>query len=69
MQSLRPTFDGSHANLFIMFPMIASIHEVREARKVLDECRAELEKEGTDFNRDPKIGIMIEVPSAALCAD
>ncbi len=60
---------GSHSNLHIMFPMVASIQEIREARKVLDECRAELEKEAAEFHRDPKIGIMIEVPSAALCAD
>ncbi len=60
---------GSRSNLYIMFPMIASIHEIREARKVLDECRTELDRERAEFNQDPKIGIMIEVPSAALCAD
>jgi phosphotransferase system enzyme I (PtsI) len=60
---------GSRANLCIMFPMITSIDEIREAREVLDECRAELERESVEFNRDSKIGIMIEVPSAALCAD
>jgi phosphotransferase system enzyme I (PtsI) len=60
---------GSRSNLCIMFPMIASIHEIREARKVLDECQAELERERTEFNQKPKIGIMVEVPSAALCAD
>jgi phosphoenolpyruvate-protein kinase (PTS system EI component) len=52
-----------------MFPMIASIQEIREARQVLDECRTELERDAVEFNQDPKIGIMIEVPSAALCAD
>ena len=60
---------GSRSNLYIMFPMIASIHEIREARKVLDQCRTELDRERAEFNQDPKIGIMIEVPSAALCAD
>ena len=49
--------------------MIASITEIREARKVLEDCRAELEREQVEFNEDPKIGIMVEVPSAALCAD
>ncbi|MBS4062479.1 MAG: phosphoenolpyruvate--protein phosphotransferase [Bacteroidetes bacterium] len=60
---------GSRTNLYIMFPMIASIDEIRQARKVLDECRTELEMESVQFNQKPKIGIMIEVPSAALCAD
>jgi phosphotransferase system enzyme I (PtsI) len=60
---------GSHSKLYVMFPMIASIHEIREARKVLNECRAELERGLAEFNQDLKIGIMIEVPSAALCAD
>jgi phosphoenolpyruvate-protein phosphotransferase len=60
---------GSRSNLCVMFPMIASIDEIREARKILDECRAELERESAEFNQDPKIGIMIEVPAAALCAD
>lgn len=60
---------GSRSNLCVMFPMIASLQEIRETREVLDECRAELERESTEFNRDPKIGVMIEVPSAALCAD
>lgn len=60
---------GSHSNLHIMFPMIASIQEIREARRVLDECQADLEQATFEFNPNPKIGIMIEVPSAALCAD
>lgn len=60
---------GSQSNLHIMFPMIASIQEIRAVREILDECRVELEREATDFSQDPKIGIMIEVPSAALCAD
>jgi phosphoenolpyruvate-protein kinase (PTS system EI component) len=52
-----------------MFPMIASIQEIREARAVLDECRVELEQAAVEFNHNPKVGIMIEVPAAALCAD
>ena len=60
---------GNRSNLRIMFPMIATIEEIREVRKVLDQCRTELERESSEFNLNPKIGIMIEVPSAALCAD
>lgn len=60
---------GSRSNLSIMFPMIASIEEIRAARAVLNECRAELEAEQAEYNRNAKVGIMIEVPAAALCAD
>lgn len=60
---------GKGANLWIMFPMIATVQEVREARNALDECKAELEREKADFNSNPKVGVMIELPSAAICAD
>lgn len=60
---------GVGSDLFIMFPMIASVSEVQAARAVLNECCAELEAEKAEFNRAPKVGIMVEVPSAALCAD
>jgi phosphotransferase system enzyme I (PtsI) len=56
-------------NLKIMFPMVATVSEVRAARKVLDECAAELEKEGVQMAEDIEIGIMVEIPSAALVAD
>lgn len=60
---------GVNSNLFIMFPMIASVQEVRNARNVLDVCKSELESESVQFNKNSKVGVMIEVPSAALCAD
>ena len=56
-------------NIRIMFPMISGISELREAKKLLDSCRRELKKEGKRFDDDIKIGVMIEVPSAALTAD
>ncbi|OPX30741.1 MAG: phosphoenolpyruvate--protein phosphotransferase [Candidatus Omnitrophica bacterium 4484_171] len=56
-------------NIQIMFPMISGISELREAKRLLDECRGELKKEGRYFDNDIKIGVMIEVPSAALTAD
>lgn len=60
---------GTRSDLHIMFPMITSIREIREARNVLDDCRTQLERQQGEFNGDPKIGVMIEVPAAALCAD
>jgi phosphoenolpyruvate-protein phosphotransferase (PTS system enzyme I) len=56
-------------NVRIMYPMISGIEELRRANAVLDECRRELRDEGAEFNPDIEVGIMIEVPSAALSAD
>ena len=56
-------------NLKIMFPMVATASEVRAARKVLEECRAELKTEGKEVADNIEIGIMVEIPSAALVAD
>ena len=56
-------------NVRLMYPMISGIGELRRANAVLDECRRELRNEGAEFNSDMEVGIMIEVPSAALSAD
>ncbi len=56
-------------NVQIMFPMIATIEEVRRARQVLDKVEDELTEEGIPFDERTEVGIMIEVPSAALMAD
>jgi phosphotransferase system enzyme I (PtsI) len=60
---------GVDRNLKIMFPMVATASEVRDARKVLEECRTELRKEGKPCAENIEIGIMVEIPSAALVAD
>ena len=60
---------GVGNNLKIMFPMVATAQEVRDARKVLDECTAELKAEKQAFAENIEIGIMVEIPSAALVAD
>jgi phosphotransferase system enzyme I (PtsI) len=56
-------------NVRIMYPMISGIGELRRANAILDECRRDLRDEGAEFNPDIEVGIMIEVPSAALSAD
>ncbi|MCD6576554.1 MAG: phosphoenolpyruvate--protein phosphotransferase [Anaerolineaceae bacterium] len=60
---------GVGYNLKIMFPMVATASEVRAARKVLNESAAELKEEGIQIAEDIEIGIMVEIPSAALVAD
>ena len=52
--------------IHIMYPMIASVEEVKQANDMLSECKTELAAEGKDFNKDIKVGIMIEVPAAAV---
>jgi phosphotransferase system enzyme I (PtsI) len=52
-----------------MFPMISGMGELRVAKELLAECREELRKEGKAFDPKMEIGMMIEVPSAALIAD
>ena len=55
-------------NVRMMYPLISGLAEVRQANALLAECKAELRAEGKDFNDKMEVGIMIEVPSAALCA-
>ncbi|MBI9013707.1 MAG: phosphoenolpyruvate--protein phosphotransferase [Clostridiales bacterium] len=57
-----------HGNLHIMFPMISNIDEVRKAKKLIEEIKADLLEEDIAFN-DFQIGIMIEIPAAALISD
>ncbi|MFI5380505.1 MAG: phosphoenolpyruvate--protein phosphotransferase [Tepidisphaerales bacterium] len=52
----------------IMFPMISTLMELRQAKMVLNDVMDELEDEGIEFRRDIPVGMMIEVPSAALMA-
>ena len=59
---------SAFGNLGIMFPMIISKWEVQECKAILDECKKELESEGVKVG-SYEIGIMIETPAAALCAD
>jgi len=58
---------GALGNLRIMFPMISDVGELREAKKVFDECREELENEEQEFGT-VEVGIMVETPAAAICA-
>ena len=56
-------------NVRVMFPMISSMEELREAKDVLEEARIELRDQGVAFDEDCPVGAMIEVPSAAVIAD
>ena len=57
---------SAFGDIHIMYPMIASVEEVKQANAMLNECKEELTAEGKEFNKDIKVGIMIEVPAAAV---
>ena len=56
-------------NVRMMFPMISGLSELRQAKEILETCKAELREEGKPFKQDIELGIMIETPSAVLVAD
>lgn len=60
---------GCGHSVDIMFPMISSVAELREAKAALSEVENELGRDGIPFRKDRKVGIMIEVPAAVAVAD
>lgn len=58
-----------YGNIQIMYPMISTVEELERTNAVLMEAKAELEQEGQPFNKEIKIGIMIEVPAAVMISD
>ncbi|MFA9558649.1 phosphoenolpyruvate--protein phosphotransferase [Evansella sp. AB-rgal1] len=59
---------SAFGNLKIMFPMIATLQEYREAKAILEEERQSLVNAGTEVSNDIEIGIMVEIPSTAVMA-
>ncbi|MGH4118537.1 phosphoenolpyruvate--protein phosphotransferase [Clostridium sp.] len=55
--------------LKIMFPMISSLQELKMAKKILQDCKDELKAENVAFDDNVQVGIMIEIPSAAVMSD
>ena len=58
-----------YGNLWLMFPMVASMDDIRQAKSCLESAKAELTAEGIPFSPDLKVGIMVEIPAIALLAD
>ena len=56
-------------NIKILIPMISCLREIRETKKIIEEVKKDLTKEGKDFYSEIDIGIMIEIPAAALMSD
>ncbi|KUG25226.1 phosphoenolpyruvate-protein phosphotransferase of pts system [hydrocarbon metagenome] len=57
-----------HKNIKIMLPMVASIVEVRQSKEIIEECKRELNKEKHNYDKNIELGIMVEIPSAAVLA-
>lgn len=60
---------SAHGRLGVMFPLVSGIGELIAAKSVLQECMDELDKENLEFDPAIEVGVMIEVPSAAIMAD
>jgi len=60
---------ASFGRLSIMLPMIVSVDEVRQSKRLLEECKEELLREGVRFEKELELGIMIETPAAALMSE
>lgn len=70
MTQLRAILRASHyGNVKIMYPMVTSLDEVRQAKALLEKAKAELYVQGLPYNANIEVGLTIEVPAAALIAD
>lgn len=59
---------AAHGELWLMFPMVGSLDDIRRAKSMLEKARAQLTAEGLSYGT-PKVGVMIEIPALALMAD
>jgi len=57
-----------HGNVHVMFPLISSLHELRQAKMILHDVMDDLEEDSIEYRPDVPVGIMVETPSAALTA-
>ena len=58
-----------HGKVYMLYPMVSCIEELRDCAEVLAEVKAGLERDGVTFDREMRVGAMVEIPSAALVAD
>ncbi|MCA9237001.1 MAG: phosphoenolpyruvate--protein phosphotransferase [Planctomycetales bacterium] len=60
---------SAHGNIRLMFPLIGTLMELRQAKMVLADAMEDLEEAGIAFDRDMKVGMMVEVPAAVVMMD
>lgn len=67
---LKAILRASHyGNLRIMYPMISNVEEIKKANDILKEVKEELSSQGIPYDTKLQVGIMVEIPSAAVIAD
>lgn len=66
---LRAAADAPPGSVRIMFPLVSSLYEFRQAKMVVRDVMEDLDDAGISFQRDVPLGMMVEVPSAAILAD
>ncbi len=68
-EQLRAVLRASaHGNVRVMLPMVSDVDELRQAKSIIEECKTELRSEGTAFDENMAVGIMIETPAAVFAA-
>jgi phosphoenolpyruvate-protein phosphotransferase len=60
---------GRHGTVSMLFPMVSTLEEVQRLKKLVERTRLTLQRAGTPFAEDMPLGIMLEVPAAALCIE
>ena len=60
---------AAYGNVQLLLPMISGVEEIHQTYELINEAAVSLEKDGLAFNRDIPVGIMIEIPAAALMAE
>lgn len=60
---------SAHGKVRILFPMVATVEEIQQAMEMLKKARRQLDERGIAYNHHMDVGIMVEVPSAAMLAD
>ena len=60
---------SAFGNILVMYPMVISAEEIYKMNDIVDECKAELKKEGIAFNENMPLGTMVETPAACINAD
>jgi phosphotransferase system enzyme I (PtsI) len=60
---------SAYGKIKIMFPMISTMHELLQAKQILEQCKQELDNEHIEYDHHIEVGAMIEIPASAVCAE
>lgn len=60
---------SAYGKIGILLPMVTTLYEIKQTKKLLNECKKELDEKNLPYDKDIKLGVMIETPSACIMAD